>query len=148
MLNSVDLRPLGSRVYLVSCVSKKGSRSARAKDLYVSDWFVKARTCIEKTGNPWFILSAKYGLVHPETVISPYEQTLNTMPAVERRAWSVKVLNQLELHLAGVRSVVFLAGERYRQHLEPALKARGIDVAVPLGGLRIGEQLREMKNCQ
>ena len=41
---------------------------------------------MEKTGCQWRILSAQYGLVHPEEEIQPYEKTLNTMRVKERRA--------------------------------------------------------------
>ncbi len=67
-----------------------------ARDLYVSDWFVKARAYVERTGIDWCILSAEYGLLDPESVIAPYERTLNTMGVVERRAWASKVLGQLQ----------------------------------------------------
>ena len=50
-----------------------------AMDLYTSNWFRKARACVEETGCPWRILSAEYGLVHPEEEIGPYEKTLNKM---------------------------------------------------------------------
>ena len=129
-------------LYLVSCVSAKRSTRAKAKDLYASPWFIKARAYVEKMGQAWFILSAQYGLVHPETVISPYEQTLNAMGIEPRRAWAHKVLGQLAPHLAGVESVVFLAGQRYREHLEPALRERAIAVTVPMEGLPIGKQLQ------
>ena len=126
-----------ARVYLVSCVST----DAKAQDLYVSPLFRKARAYVEKTSQRWYILSAKYGLVHPETVIAPYEQTLNNMGSSERRAWSLGVLGQLEPHLVGVRSIVFLAGERYRQYLEPALRQKDIEVSAPMKRLPIGKQL-------
>ena len=35
-----------------------------------------------------------------------------------------------------------LAGDRYREFLTPMLQARGVQVDVPMQGLRIGEQLR------
>ena len=132
-------------LYLVACVSRKGDAPARAKDLYQSDWFGKARVWVEQTGRPWFILSAKYGLVHPEAVIVPYEKTLNTMPAAERRAWAADTIKQLEPHLDGVESVVFLAGQRYRKHLESPLRSRGIAVSAPMAGLGIGRQLAWLK---
>ena len=47
------------------------SAPAKAKDLYTSDWFRKARAYVEHRGGPWFILSAEHGLVDPETVIGP-----------------------------------------------------------------------------
>ena len=49
------------------------------KDLYRSVWFLKARACAEAVGSCWFILSAEYGLVHPDEMIEPYEMTLDTM---------------------------------------------------------------------
>ena len=64
---------------LVSCVGKKLPHSAQANALYTSDWFRKTRSFVDAKGWPWFILSAKYGIVAPEQVIEPYEKTLNTM---------------------------------------------------------------------
>ena len=83
----------------------------------------------------------KYGLVHPDKKIAPYDKTLNTMGADERRAWAAKVLKALTPCLAGVKSVVFFAGTKYREFLVPELRRRGIVVHVPMEGLRIGEQL-------
>lgn len=126
---------------LVSCVKWKLDRPAPAKDLYTSDLFVKTRRFVEIQDKPWLILSAKHGLVDPNKEIAPYEKTLNKMDKAARRAWAAAVLNALEPHLAGVRAVVFLAGERYREFVAPALSERGIEVQVPMQGMRIGEQL-------
>ena len=129
-------------IYLLSCVGQKRSTHAPARDLYTSPWFHKARTYADRTGRPWFVLSAKYGLVHPDEVIAPYELTLNAMPVAHRRRWASAVLIQLEPHLNGIGTVVFLAGQRYREFLEPSLRSRGLSVSIPMGGLRIGEQLK------
>jgi hypothetical protein len=128
-------------LYLVSCVSQKLSVPAPAADLYKSAWFRKARSYVAKSGGPWLILSAKYGLVHPDKVIEPYCVTLNTMPVAHRREWARNVLGDLESYLLGVETVVFLAGQRYREFLEGPLAAKGVKVGVPMAGLRIGEQL-------
>ena len=74
-------------------------------------------------------------------MISPYDLTLNTMLVVDRHTWARRVLNELEPHLDGVESVVFLAGQRYREFLEASLRSRGLSISVPMEGLRIGEQL-------
>ena len=129
------------RLYLVSCVKTKLSEPAAAKELYASAWFLKARACVERTGGAWRILSAKYGLVHPDDVIRPYEKTLNTMRVAERRAWAGNVLETLEPCLAETGTVVFFAGQRYREFLEPSLRKRGIEVEVPMRGLSQGRQL-------
>ncbi len=136
-------------MYLVSCVSRKRDQPMAAKDMYVSDWFIKARAYVERAGNECCILSAEYGLVEPESVIAPYERTLNTMGIVERRAWSTKVLDQLQARMTGVDRMVILAGRRYREFLIDGIRAGCSDVEVPLAGMRIGEQLswfkRELK---
>ena len=125
---------------LVSCVAQKLPRAAPAKDLYTSTLFRKMRGFVEARSWPWLILSAKYGILPPEQVIEPYEKTLNTRGVAERRDWAEGCLRALGPRLAGFQSVAFLAGEKYREFLVPALRDRGIEVHVPMAGLRIGEQ--------
>ena len=134
-------------LYLVSCVSTKLDIPAPAKNLYVSSWFLKARVCVEATALPWFILSAKYGLVAPNEVIQPYNLTLRNMGVSQRRNWAEPVIEALDEHLDGVDSVVFLAGKAYRENLAPAFRQRGIQVLVPMEGLRNGQQLSWLNRC-
>ncbi len=129
-------------LYLVSCVKTKRNVLAPAKDLYVSPWFRKARAFVEGTGDPWHILSAKYGLLHPDEEVRPYERTLNAMGVQERGAWAEDVLAHIETRLDGIDTVVFLAGQRYREFLEPALRNRGLAVSVPMIGLSQGRQMQ------
>ena len=126
----------------VSCVSRKQASESLAKDLYISDWFTKARNFVELTGCRWRILSAKYGLVSPDRTISPYELTLNKMGVYDRRRWAETVLEQLRREPELPHQVVMLAGARYREFLEPELVGMGIRVNVPMTGMRIGEQLQ------
>ena len=134
-------------VFLVSCVAGKRSKAAAAADLYTSAWFVKARAFVEATGDPWFILSAEHGLLGPEKVIEPYERTLNTMSAADRRSWAQKVREQMEENLPDVGEVVVLAGNRYRENLMPYLRRRFPKVTVPMEGLTIGRQLNWLDNA-
>lgn len=120
---------------LVSCVGKKRDTACPAKDLYVSDWFIKAREWAENNGKRWFILSAKHGLLHPDTIIEPYEKTLNTMPAEGRRAWAGHVSSALSA-LPG--RLVCLAGRKYWEHIT-------VELDIPLEGMGIGQQLAWFK---
>ena len=129
-------------VYLVSCVSKKLGMPSPARDLYISDWFLKARAYVEGTHSPWFILSAEYGLVPPDEVLAPYERTLNTMGTSERRAWATKVRTQMETSLPAADRIIVLAGQRYREFLMDYLQQRVGTLEVPMEGLTIGRQLR------
>jgi hypothetical protein len=128
-------------LYLVSCVSKKRTQPSLARDLYVSDWFVKARRYVESTGSPWFILSAEHGLVAPEQIIVPYERTLNTMSVLERRVWAQRVQAQMASSLPHTDRIVIFAGQRYREFLIDYLRSRAKRIDIPLERLRIGEQL-------
>jgi hypothetical protein len=132
-------------VHLVSCVSRKRSIRSPARNLYVSDWFVKARAFVESRGGPWYILSAEHGLVAPNRLISPYERTLNTMKVGERRAWAKMVTAQLDAEGVQAERIVVLAGRRYREFLMPALSSMATSVEVPMEGLGIGEQLAWLK---
>src|ERR1700722_713374 len=127
-------------VYLVSCVKlKRGVRSA-AKDPYISAWFQKARRYVEATGDPWFILSAKYGFFAPDDVIDPYEQTLKRMMADDRRTWAKDVQADL-IKLPNTRRIVVLAGAAYRTLLVDCLR-RLAPVEVPMECLGLGLQLQ------
>lgn len=128
-------------VALVSCVSAKQSRPAPAGELYTSALFLKARQYAKRATESWYILSAMHGLLAPTTIIEPYEKTLNAMEARERRAWAAMVSEQLRSVLEAGDTALFLAGAKYREGLEPALRSRGIKTEVPMLGMRIGEQL-------
>jgi hypothetical protein len=126
---------------LVSCVSQKCSEPASARLFYRSEWFLKVRALVEACEANWFILSALYGVVAPNSCIAPYEKTLNTLGIAERRTWSVNVYRQLTPLLTDRKRVVIFAGQRYREFLVPALLSDGYEVDVPMANLRIGEQL-------
>lgn len=137
-----------NKVYLVSCVKRKMPCPAEAQKLYTSDWFSKARGLVANTGQPWFVLSAKYGLVSPDTVISPYNVTLNTMGVADRRAWADRVKKQMDEMMPKAGEVVILAGVKYRENLMEYLRGRFPRVTVPMEGLRFGPQKSWMKNAE
>ena len=120
----------------------KQTSATAAKDLYTSDLFRKARAYIEPTGMLWFILSAEYGLLHPDQNIAPYEKTLIRMRSWERKQWAEKVIHQMEQELPKAEQIVVFAGEKYREHLMSYLRSRASSVKIPLKGLRLGEQKR------
>ena len=127
---------------LVSCVKSKLARSAPAQDLYTSTLFTGYRSFARASGAPWFILSAKYGLVRPDEVIAPYEYTLNRLGVDVRRTWAKNVLEELLPETEGLKTVVILAGLRYREFLVGPLEAAGLKVEVPMSGLAFGKQLQ------
>ena len=78
-------------------------------------------------------------------MIGAYNVTLNEMNAAERRAWGERVRAALRRYCQGGDRVIILAGQRYREQLEPALREWGCRIEVPMQGLGIGEQLAWLK---
>jgi hypothetical protein len=140
----LEVPAMSSRILLVGCVSRKASSPMPARDLYTSELFRRRRAFAERSGHPWLILSALHGLVSPNVVLEPYDVTLKRMSRQERASWGNRVVEQLGARFASRRGVVFEihAGDEYAGAIEVPLRRLGADIARPLKGLRIGEQLR------
>lgn len=128
-------------IALVSCVRQKLDVPARARELYVSAWFKKASRLADVVADDWFILSAEYGLVGKDDWIAPYEKSLNSMSAAERRVWGHAVLDTLRDVVRANDAVILVAGKRYREQFEWSLQQWGCRVEIPMEGLPIGKQL-------
>lgn len=106
--------------------------------------FVGRRRWVERTCESWFILSGKYGLVAPEQVVAPYDETLARMSREERRAWSRAVVAALRDQIHDRRSYTFEihAGAAYFDFgLRDSLVAGGAAVEIPSLHPGLGEQL-------
>jgi hypothetical protein len=133
---------LKGAVVLVSCVKSKLRTAAPARELYSrSPWFRTARMIVETSGVPWFILSAKHGLIALDRVTAPYELTLKGLGRDKRRVWAGRALKELLPALSSRRRVVIFAGREYRDFLIAPLESAGVTVEVPMAHLRQGEQL-------
>ncbi|WP_414530309.1 DUF6884 domain-containing protein [Nodularia chucula] len=131
------------KIVLISCVSKKLTQRAKAKDLYISTLF-KLNLQFARQCKPdfIFILSAKYGLLNLDDEIDPYEMTLNKMSREDRTNWSAQVVRQLGSQADLIQDhFIILAGEKYRQFILPML----CFYEIPLKGLPIGKQLQQLK---
>ena len=108
--------------------------------MYTSALFQKMMAYANSlTPKRMFILSAKYGLLRPDDVIEPYEQTLKTMKSPARRAWAQRVISALQKNCdLDTDRFVFLAGATYREHLVPHIR----HYTVPMEGLAFGKQLQ------
>ena len=145
--------PWGARrpVVLVACAASKLDHPTPARDLYISTLFRASRAYAEAISKPngaWFILSAKHGLLEPETVLAPYNQTLRDMSRSERERWGVGVAAALQARTDPTRdALVFLAGMMYRDQVATTLARAGYQIVTPLQGLRIGEQVHWLQQA-
>jgi hypothetical protein len=137
---------MSKTIVLISCVSRKRNDRARARDLYVSHLFKLNLKYAQQLADPdrIFILSAKHGLLSLDEEIDPYDETLNTMPAIKVREWANCVIEQIsEKCTIDETNFIFLAGEKYRRYLLTHLE-NAVNVQIPLKGLRIGQQLQRL----
>lgn|GEM_PF-628488 len=137
-----DLKP--PVLALISCTKKKATMPCAASELYrPSTFFRLAFETAGRVAKTTRILSAKQGLVRPDEVVAPYEQSLVGASRDERRRWAERVYPQLRAcpEYLAAKTVVWFAGESYRMDLLPMVEADGKRCVVPMEGLAQGEQL-------
>lgn len=128
---------------LIGCVKKKLDHPAPARYLYTSALFGRERDYAERSGVPWFVLSAEHGLVAPETVLAPHDLPLSRTPRAYRRDWGARVIGQLTDAVGPIRgmAVEIHAGAAYTDAIRDLLQADGAMVVEPLQGLTMGQRL-------
>lgn len=122
------------RIALIACSkSKVLKKRLPAKNIYTGVFFKKAIKYCSLLKINFFILSAKYGLLHPDTIISPYDLTLAKMKKTDRQKWSEQVKKQMINVGINKKKIILLAGIKYIEFL---------DGEKPLKGLSQGKQLQ------
>ena len=135
-------------VCLVACTSKKGDQPATAEFIYRSPLFSAARSYAERRANQWFILSAKHGLLSPQDVIAPYNESLLSLSEEQRKAWATGVHESFSACVPAGGRVIFLAGSAYRSYLTPAFESEGRETAAPMSSLGIGSQVAWLQKVE
>jgi hypothetical protein len=120
---------------VVSCGEQKqdleDGETVPARELYTSS----VHSCKDKYGrhsHGYFIASAEFGLVSPETELPEYDTNLEDLPPHEQRRWAQDVLTDLIDHVRdrGFDAIVLIGGETY---VEACLnEARHISIPVPI----------------
>ncbi len=138
------------RVGLVSCAKKKAPEPKPAKELYMSPYFRAMGAYVESTCDEWWILSALHHLLHPDRVISPYNQTLKEMGRAGQKTWANRVLERLKNEYPSPDNIEFEihGGAEYTRDLVPVLQSAGYHVEQPVPSLPIGKRLQWYKTAQ
>src|SRR4051812_1215949 len=123
------------RVVLVGSSGATAEEPEAAGGLFRSDGFARAREHAVRSRLPWFVLSAKHGLLDPDEVISPFGVQIDDQAAAYRTAWGEWVVAQLadRLQLDGV-TVEVNGGGDFAQPLRQPLTRRGAVLEIPLPG--------------
>ena len=123
------------KIALIACVKTKSPLPAPARVLYTSQLFKKSVEWAEINCDDWFVLSAKYGLVSPNTRLRPYDKTLKSATKRHKVVWAKKVFTQIKEKGLLPKKVQFcwLAGRDYKEPLATLL--REFSQADPMEGL-------------
>jgi hypothetical protein len=124
---------------VVQCGKSKRSAAAPAQDLYIGSLFRSLRRAAESSCERWYILSARHGLIHPETHLEPYDMTVakNADPA-----WVRETVSRLRgFEPRGWDRLVLFGSARYAQGWAEELGAE-----TPFVGLEIGRMLASAKS--
>lgn len=133
------------RIAFISCGKTKLDHAAPARDLYTGNLFTAARNYVD--GNPafdrWFILSALHGVVHPDTVLEPYDARIPGRVS-EARYWGTRALTSPLLPAERTMTeITSFAGNDYNGPLYEAIRQiKPWHLHEPLAGLQVGERLR------
>jgi hypothetical protein len=127
-------------VGLVSCSKRKLCQPAPAKELYNPSYvFSRSVRYVESCCDEWWVLSARHGLVHPDTVLEPYDENLSEAPKAVREEWIARVRRALLERYEGRRvRFIVMAGSSYAR----AVDGLGAEVEEPLKGLGAGHRRR------
>ena len=123
------------RVALIGSSGASAEEPKAAGEMFCSDGFARAREHARHSRLPWFVLSAKHGLLDPGEVISPYGSHIDDQPSAYRAAWAEWVVAQLadRVQLDGVVVEVH-GGVDFAQPLRQPLARRGAVLEIPLPG--------------
>lgn len=143
-------------VALIGCSKTKSTKAryqeVEAKRLYTSDLFRKRVQFVERRGLPWFIISAKCGLLKPTTMLRDYDATMSELVGLKLLEWHLGVAHKLvvELQEFGVSklsnvTLEFHAGSKYCEPLGSILQQFGVKLSKPTATMGIGQQLAYYK---
>jgi hypothetical protein len=142
-------------IVLIACVSKKGDKKAKAKDLYISPLFNNSLAyAYSLNPDKIFILSALHHLLDLEKEIEPYNVTLSNVPKKKRKV-GLKVLNSQEKKEWGEKVIEMLANQtdlkqdRFiilagQEYIKP-IRHRLTYYENPLEGVSLFDRIRVLK---
>lgn len=144
MMTLRESHQMSNHIVLIQCSATKLNSPAKARDMYVSTLFKHSLSYAESLKpDKIYILSGKYGLLHLDDYIEPYNVFIGDMDKVSQHDWAKNVVESLKKECdVDNDDFTLLCGVKYRHFLMQYLK----NTHVPMKGLGIGEQLRFLKD--
>ncbi len=136
----MSTNPALKTLVILACSQKKGPKPVPARDLYLGSLFKLGRKFAEVHHFDYVIISAKYGLLRPEQVVSPYDQRIASVSDVRRvREMVIPPLQEL---FKKYEKIIVIGGNLYRKVLESLKSAKFEEISDSRG---IGGILQQLK---
>jgi len=137
-----------STVFIIACSARKsrllesGSRLP-AREAYMGQAFRFSRDAVERRGAPYFILSAHYGLLAPDSVIENYNVKMSPLSPDDQWDTCFDNVTDDQLHQLRTADRVVVLGSRLYANAAGVLLGRKVEA--PLAGLPIGRMLNALR---
>lgn len=137
-----------STIYIIPCSQRKSrllesGNDLPARDAYMGQGFRFAKDSVERKGYTYFILSAFYGFLRPDSIISNYDEKMRPLKPTDQWDEAFAMISDEELSaLRSADRVVCLGSRLYAEAAEVLL---GRAVECPLAGLPIGRMLNALR---
>lgn len=132
-----------SVICLVGDSKSQLNMPALAENMFRSALFGRAKQYAKVHANRWYILSARYGLLEPNTLIEPYDITIDDLEQSERFQIAQHIMTAfIRQPITTHDRVIVLAKATYRDVLAPVFQGRNIQTEYPLERKGIVQQMR------
>jgi len=108
-------------ILLTACGKKKEVTPQPAWKLYKSARIRYLKRIAEEMNVPFYIVSAKYGLIHSEKIIEPYETLLTKEKAQKLFPQVIEILTKLKME--GIRLILYFKGGARKEYHDLVLRA-------------------------
>lgn len=123
-------------IIIIQCSKSKVNSKTKASELYTSQRFKLSKKIADKYAKKWFILSAKHGLIRPDSVIAPYDFTINDLSINEKQNYFSKIIDQIrKLNLTNSR-LIFLTDPDYTNEVINSLNNSCRDIISPFSQIK------------
>ena len=101
-------------IFIINCSKEKVNYQVKASDMYCSERFNLSKKIVEDNNYEWYILSSKYGLLKPDTIIDPYDKNINDLTKKRKNEYVTKIIKQFsDFNINNKKRIIFLCDSLY-----------------------------------
>jgi hypothetical protein len=119
--NVVKTKPnMSHPIVVISCGKRKSKKiMCAAEDAYIGRSFLIKKEFAENLGCPWFIFSAKFGLIRPTQIIKPdYDKTIKSKQEIFKISTMAKQQISQYPEFSEMTKIIFLGPIAYMKSLQ------------------------------